>query len=56
MSKPVRAVLTRRQKKDDPRAKLGADDLDRELENYMKTSKHPRVTAEEKPKNPSKGI
>uniref|UniRef100_A0A7E4UMK0 FoP_duplication domain-containing protein n=1 Tax=Panagrellus redivivus TaxID=6233 RepID=A0A7E4UMK0_PANRE len=45
VSKPV--ARGRPKKKEDPRAKLGADDLDRELETYMKTSKHPRVTAEE---------
>uniref|UniRef100_A0A914YVL9 Chromatin target of PRMT1 protein C-terminal domain-containing protein n=1 Tax=Panagrolaimus superbus TaxID=310955 RepID=A0A914YVL9_9BILA len=32
-------------KKEDVRGKMGTDDLDRELDAYMKTSKHPRVEA-----------
>jgi hypothetical protein len=40
-----RVVKSQPKKKENARAKLGVDDLDRELDAYMKTSKHPRVEA-----------
>jgi hypothetical protein len=38
-------VVRGKSKKEDGRAKMGTDDLDKELDAYMKTSKHPRVEA-----------
>ena len=42
-AKAKRVIKKKSSEKDDTRTKMGLEDLDRELDAYMKSSKHPRV-------------